>query len=380
MSTLPSIAVRAGALTVAADVLRAVARRVDWRGLGWGTLLVLGLVLLSTFGLVTMFWGAPPIAKVSRVVHTSVAALFVAAAVLVADEAVTRGLRPLPTYAGAILLGAVLGSLVGFEVRGALGLNYGLEQQGHVGVPPRFAWVRRIDVVLVLAIVASLATFAHVSRRNALAARRRQHEAEAARARAQRRTLESQLQALQARVEPGFLFETLDRISGLYATDAVAADAMLEDLIAYLRAALPHLRESASTVRQELALASAWLDIMRRSTTRLEVAVDVAPDVAEARLPALVMLPLVQRALSDAGSGVVHLHLSAGRRDERLRVVVETSTPAFGAASAETFASLAERLQALYATQATLAGDATPSGSRATLEIPLEARVESPLA
>jgi hypothetical protein len=271
--------------------------------------------------------------------------VFVLGAILIADEAVARGLRPLPTYAGAIVLGAHAGSFVGVELRGALGLNYGIDSFALHGVPPRLAWLRRFDVALVVTIVASLGAFAHVSRRNAEAARKRQLEAEAARARAQRRTLESEL---QARVEPGFLFATLERISRLYGSDTAAAGAMLEDLIAYLRAALPHLRESASTVRQELALASARLDIMRRSTPSLEVAIGAGADVKDARLPALVMLPLVQRALADAGVEPVRMVVSVVRRDDRLRVTIETGTRAFGGASAGGLASLAERLDALY--------------------------------
>ena len=101
----------------------------------------------------------------------------------------------------------------------------------------------------------SIVVFIYVKRRNSLRADKRMHSARAQRAEAQRRTLESRLQALQARVEPQFLFNTLAEVRDLYDVDPALGGRMLGDLIAYLRAALPHFRESSSTVSRELELA-----------------------------------------------------------------------------------------------------------------------------
>jgi sensor histidine kinase YesM len=76
----------------------------------------------------------------------------------------------------------------------------------------------------------------YVNRRTARLAARRLYNAELARATSRRRTLESRLQAMQARVEPQFLFNTRAQVRELYVRDAGAAGRMLEDLIAYLRA------------------------------------------------------------------------------------------------------------------------------------------------
>jgi sensor histidine kinase YesM len=103
----------------------------------------------------------------------------------------------------------------------------------------------------------------------------RMRAAELARTLSRRRTLESRLQAMQARVEPQFLFNTLAQVRELYERDAVVAGRVLDDLISYLRAALPHLRESSSTLGQEIALARAYLDIMQvRLGERLEFSID----------------------------------------------------------------------------------------------------------
>lgn len=356
---------------VASDIVRSLARRFDRRTVAPVALVALGFVVLATFGFTPM-WGAPLETFLSRLVHTTVASLFVLLAVLLADELVERGLRALPTYAVAVAVSAVVGSLVGFEARGALGLDYSMHRHGVTRLPAMFAWVRRVDLVVILWIVGGLGTVAHVSRRNALVARRRQHEAEEARTRAQRRTLESELQALQARVEPAFLFETLDGIRRLYRSDAAAAGQMLEDLIVYLRAALPHLRESASSVRQEVTLACAWLDIMRRSMKRLEVGVDVAPDAEDARLPALIVLPLTQHAVGGATSDGAGLCIASKVRMEKLHLIIETSTTGFAHPDAPPLVALRERLHALYGERASLVTPETASGSRAELELPLE--------
>src|SRR5258706_13310422 len=68
---------------------------------------------------------------------------------------------------------------------------------------------------------------------------------------------------MQARVEPQFLFNTLAQVRELYEHDVAVAGRMLDDLMAYLRAALPHLRHSTSTLGQETALVQAYLDILR---------------------------------------------------------------------------------------------------------------------
>jgi hypothetical protein len=50
---------------------------------------------------------------------------------------------------------------------------------------------------------------------------------------------------MQARVEPPFLFNTLAQVKRLYEMDATLAQRMLDDLVAYLRAAMPHMRDTS---------------------------------------------------------------------------------------------------------------------------------------
>jgi hypothetical protein len=65
-----------------------------------------------------------------------------------------------------------------------------------------------------------------------------------------RQITEARLQALQAQVEPHFLYNTLANVQALTEIDPPAANAMVGHLIQYLRAALPKMRESTSTIGQ----------------------------------------------------------------------------------------------------------------------------------
>jgi len=93
-------------------------------------------------------------------------------------------------------------------------------------------------------LVTGLATFIYVRRRDAVQRLAVLRATQLERAKRGRQVLESRLQVMQARVEPQFLFNTLAQVERLYDTDTKLADVMLNDLIVYLRAALPLLRET----------------------------------------------------------------------------------------------------------------------------------------
>ena len=97
-------------------------------------------------------------------------------------------------------------------------------------------------------------------------------------ARLGRHSYESRLQAMQARVEPQFLFDTLGQVEELYETEESLAERVLDDLIVYLRGVLPSLDNSNSTVSIELEIARAWLEIMKaRAGGRLYVSIGGLP-------------------------------------------------------------------------------------------------------
>jgi Histidine kinase len=103
---------------------------------------------------------------------------------------------------------------------------------------------------------------------------------------------------MQARVEPPFLFNTLAQVKRLYEMDATLAQRMLDDLVAYLRAAMPHMRDTSSTMKQEIELARAYLDIVKiRLGDRLAFDIQVPEGAGDVRMPPMMLLPLIDHAV-----------------------------------------------------------------------------------
>ena len=121
---------------------------------------------------------------------------------------------------------------------------------------------------------------------------------------------EAGLIELQSRVQPHFLFNTLNTAIALVRVDPTRAEEVLEDLSELFRAALGAL-EGDSTLGEEIRLARLYLDIEgMRFGKRLEVEWDVDDSIAHARVPSLLLQPLVENAVrhgvepNDAGGRV----------------------------------------------------------------------------
>ncbi len=294
-------------------------------------------------------------------------------AVLIADEAVERGARRGRAYLIAVLGGTLFASIAQYLVRSLLDWRvYTTDDQFLVRI------AQPANVFLDQMPLAALATFVYVNLRTARKAATHRHAAELARLEARRRTLESKLQAMQARVEPQFLFNTLAQVRQLYQADAAKAGKMLDDLIAYLRAALPHLRESSSTLGKEIALASAYLEIVRiRLGQRLSFDVTVPARFAHARMPPMMLLPLIDHALvcgigKQPGPGMLRIECLGG--DGRLRLTITDSGAGFmpGANDGD-LQDIGDRLDALYGCEAQFRREALDDeGTRAILEIPYD--------
>lgn len=137
---------------------------------------------------------------------------------------------------------------------------------------------------------------------------------------------QAQLQALKMQLKPHFLFNTLNSISSLMYTDVDAADAMLVKLSEFLRLTVDRDLEQEVPLEQELEFVRRYLEIEKvRFEERLQVSFDVAANAASARVPALVLQPLIENAIhhgigsrDDGGS----IAISARREHDRLHIRV----------------------------------------------------------
>ena len=204
----------------------------------------------------------------------------------------------------------------------------------------------------------------------------RANAAELEHARVMRQTQESRLQAMQACIEPQFLFETLSDVERMHPADARTAVRLLDDLIVYLRAALPHLKESTSTVAKESELATAYLNIQRlRRGGRPAFRIDVGADAHDARMPPMLLLPLIAHAVSGGAIGTLAIDPLTIRIEvagAMLRVTLRAGGGAFRAdgPGGEVVAGVRDRLDGLYAGAAQLTVDAKENGI--TMEFPHE--------
>ena len=140
----------------------------------------------------------------------------------------------------------------------------------------------------------------------------------------------ARLAELQSRIRPHFLFNTLNSAIALVRAEPLKAEAVLEDLSELFRSALADPAESV-TLRQEITLAERYLAIEKiRFGERLELSWQLDANAMQARLPPLLLQPLVENAIkhgvepSRAGAQV---KISTERRGSRVVVKVTNTTP-----------------------------------------------------
>ncbi|MFN7815269.1 MAG: histidine kinase [Burkholderiales bacterium] len=207
---------------------------------------------------------------------------------------------------------------------------------------------------------------------------------EAESANVNRQIVEAKLMALQAQVEPHFLYNTLANVQALTEVDPQKANEMTGHLIQYLRASLPKMRENISTVGQEIELVRAYLNILKmRMGARLEFGIDVPEDLLVLPFPPLMLPSLVENAIKHGlepqreGGRVDVLAERVGTGDDAMiRLIVKDTGRGFSdapvqAGSGVGLANVRERLVALFSGRAHLTLEANaPKGCIATIEAP----------
>lgn len=116
--------------------------------------------------------------------------------------------------------------------------------------------------------------------------------------RAEREAALANLRALQAQIEPHFLFNTLANVAGLIEADPPQARRMLESFNRFLRSSLGATRMERTTLGAEGELIAAFLDVLQvRMGERLRYRVDIAPELAAFELPPMLLQPVVENAI-----------------------------------------------------------------------------------
>ncbi|NHZ95182.1 sensor histidine kinase [Massilia sp. CCM 8734] len=188
-----------------------------------------------------------------------------------------------------------------------------------------------------------------------LAARQREQIASAAQLLA-----EARLRALQAQIEPHFLYNTLANVVGMIETHPAQARHMLERFIDYLRASLAASRADQATLGAELDLVAAYLDVLAvRMGARLsyQIEADGCRDIA---MPPMLLQPVVENAVAHGLEPKVEggrILIRATCRDDLLRIEVSDTGAGLGNSPPKPgggvgLSNLRARLRSFYGTSA----------------------------
>lgn len=145
--------------------------------------------------------------------------------------------------------------------------------------------------------------------------------------RAQTSAKEAQLQMLRYQLNPHFMFNTMNAISTLiYKKDNETAGEMLEKLCSFFRYSLDQNTDKASYLHKEIELVELYLSIEKvRFGERLKVNINVEADIEKAKVPSLLLQPIVENAIkygveSQKKSGEVFI--TAKKLNEKLVLTV----------------------------------------------------------
>lgn len=189
----------------------------------------------------------------------------------------------------------------------------------------------------------------------------------------------SEIQALQARIRPHFLFNSMNTIASLISFKPESAEKAIEDLSDLFRASLQ--TKDVHTLADEVKLTHSYLDIEKlRLGDRLEMRWNIDNSLNDEEIPALCLQPLAENAIYHgiepmAGGGSIEI--SAARDGDHL--VLEVSNP-MDAASAMPHKkgnkmaqqNIRQRMQLAYGPQAEFNTNETKQSYSVQLKIPLE--------
>ena len=272
-----------------------------------------------------------------------------------------------PLMMACLLVGTLLGYSLGNEIGNWV---TGYSSPALLGIN-----LRRAISMMLISLLPGLALTFYFFGRGRLDA------AEARAQTAQRLAAEAHLRLLESQLEPHMLFNTLANLRVLISIDPPRAQAMLDQLIAFLRATLSASRSGPHPLREEFTRIGDYLALMQvRMGLRLRPQLLLPADLAEQPMPPLLLQPLVENAIKhglepavDGGELRVSASIDAG---QLLLEVFNTGAALVTSAAADGsqfgLRQVRERLAAQYGPSASLQiGPAPGNGTLVSIRLPL---------
>jgi signal transduction histidine kinase len=269
------------------------------------------------------------------------------------------------------LLGlAAVGSGLACGLIGALGI--GARQPFWAAVASVFP----INALLTMTVGVGLTLYeAQRSRLAAVTLELRTRELEAERER--KMALEARLASLESRLQPHFLFNTLNAISALIQEDPDHAERTIERLAALLRFSLDATGRGLVPLADELKIVADYLEIERtRLGERLAFVIEVPAELARCEVPPLAVQTLVENSVKHAIAprpGPGRIRVSAAGHGDGVTLAVWDDGPGFTAADMQAghgLENLQARLAARFGGAATLSVAREGGGTLVTVSLP----------
>lgn len=190
----------------------------------------------------------------------------------------------------------------------------------------------------------------------------------------------AELRSLRYQVNPHFLFNTLNSLSALVMTGkADQAEEMIQSISRFYRHSLTDDPTNDVSLEDEFDLQRHYLEIEAvRFPDRLRVEFDLPTDLAEARIPGMILQPLVENSVKYAVAPTnreVTVKLSAREEFGRLVVVVSDDGPGAQDQNGHGFgiglANVRDRIQARFGREATITSQSDDTGYVTELRVPL---------
>lgn len=197
--------------------------------------------------------------------------------------------------------------------------------------------------------------------------------------------LNSRIQALQSRIRPHFLFNSMNIIASLISVDPDTAEEVVEDLSVLFRASLNDSSDQPVPLKEELMLCKKYVHIESlRLDDRLDVNWRVDVDEENIRIPMLTLQPLLENAiyhgiqpLPEGGTVVVEIF----ERDDQLVIRLENPLPqgsySHKAGNRMAIENIRHRLQAIYGEEAGLITEQDETTFQTTVSYPLDGAPEN---
>ena len=197
--------------------------------------------------------------------------------------------------------------------------------------------------------------------------------------------LNSRIQALQSRIRPHFLFNSMNIIASLISVDPETAEEVVEDLSVLFRASLNDSSNQPVPLREELSLCEKYVHIESlRLDDRLDVDWHVEVDLDQVSIPMLTLQPLLENAIyhgiqpiPEGGTVVVHIYKQLDELHIRLENPLPQSQHSHEAGNRMAIENIRNRLQAIYGDEARLITDRDETTFRTTASYPLNNAVET---